>query len=187
MLSAPASAQSLSVESIVELAQSGIGDEAIIAKIKSDRARFNLSVDEMIALRGKGVSSAVIASMMEAPKAVEPQLSLTSPDPMVAHPTAVCLLSGNGVLARMVKMNATVSNQAQTGGLFGYALTGGIASMSIKATISNEHAKVNTATRPTFYFFFDQSNDTQTTNAWASGANITVSSPAEFSLMRLME
>ena len=59
--------------------------------------------------------------------------------------------------------------------------------MSIKATIPNEHAKVNAATRPTFYFFFDQSNDAQATNAWASGANISVSSPAEFSLIRLME
>lgn len=35
-----------------------------------------------------------------------------------------------GSTAKMVTMNPTVSNQAKIGGLFGYALTGGIASLS---------------------------------------------------------
>ena len=106
---------------------------------------------------------------------------------MVPHPAGVYLLKGEGVTARMVRMNATVSNQAKTGGLFGYALTGGLASMSVKAAIPNGTAKISTGAKPTFYFFFDQSNDVEASNAWASGSNMTVNSPAEFSLIELMQ
>jgi len=47
----------------------------------------------------------------------------------------------------------------QTGGILGYALTSGIASMSIKAAIPGESARTNTtSTRPVFYFFFEEAN-----------------------------
>lgn len=182
----PALAETLTTDGIVELAKTGIGDEAIIAKIKADGARFNLSVDDMIALKGKGVSSAVIAAMIAPPAtAAAPALSMDSPDPMVTHPAGVYMLTGTGITAKMVKMNPTASNQAKTGGILGYAFTGGIASLSIKAAIPNETAKAVTTTKPTFYFFFDQANDVSNSNAWSAGSNISVSSPAEFSLIEL--
>lgn len=186
---APISANeaAFSTDSIVKLVKSGLGDEAVIAKIRADDISLDLSVDQMIALKDQGVSSAVIAALIEPRGPSAPVMSLDSPDPMVPHPAGVYFLSGTGEAARMVKMNPTVSNQAKTGGIWGYALTGGLASMSIKATIPNETAKIRTSVRPVFYFFFDQSNDVQASNAWEGGANVSVTSPAEFSLVALTQ
>lgn len=63
-LAVPASAETLTIDQIVALTATGIGDEAIIAKIKSSDAKFDLTTDQMIALRGKGVTGPVIAAML---------------------------------------------------------------------------------------------------------------------------
>ena len=72
--------------------------------------------------------------------------------------------------------------------LIGYALTGGLASMSIKAAIQNETARTKASTRPYFYFFFDESNasDGRATGTWLAGTAATVSTPSEFTLIRLI-
>lgn len=189
---APASAETLDNNSVITLTSAGLGDEAIVAKIKASTSNFELSTDQLLALRAKGVSSRVIAAMIEAsnPKAAAPQSSTTSPDPMIPHPAGVYLFADQGEAARMVRIDATVTNQAKTGGIFGYALTGGIASMSIKAAIQNDTARVQTAmTTPVFYFFFDESNQsTQGTVAtWASGTAATVTTPNEFTLIELIK
>lgn len=181
----PAFAGPMSVDDIVQLATMGLGDEAIIAKIKSEKATFDLTTDEMIALKKQGVSSPVIAAMLSASASVEPKYSVNSPDPMVPHPSGLYFLAGSGADARMQKMNATVSNQAKTGGILGYALTGGIASASVKVAIQNETAPVKATNKPVFYFFFDEANDASASSAWASGMNTVVGSPAEFTLIEL--
>ena len=87
----------------------------------------------------------------------------------------------------MSRMDATVSSQAKTGGIWGYALTGGIAPMSIKASIQNATAKLKAASgKPTFYFFFDDSNpEGRQSSSWSSGSTATVTSPNEFTLTKL--
>lgn len=189
---APASAETLDNNSVITLTSAGLGDEAIVAKIKASTPNFELSTDQLLTLKAKGVSSRVIAAMIEAsnPKAAAPQSSTTSPDPMIPHPAGVYLFADQREAAHMVRIDATVTNQAKTGGIFGYALTGGIASMSIKAAIQNDTARVQTAiTTPVFYFFFDESNQsTQGTVAtWASGTAATVTSPSEFTLIELIK
>ena len=180
-LSGPALAESLTPDSIVQMTTIGMGDDAIIAKIKADGGQYNLSVDQMIALKQKGVSSSVIAAMVSNKANATPAMSLDSPDPAVPHPAGLYLLVGEGAAAKMIHMDATTSNQAKTGGILGYALTGGIASMSVKVSIQNATARVKSIANPQFYFFFDQSPS----GAWASGQNAVVSSPAEFTLIKL--
>ncbi|WP_255504753.1 hypothetical protein [Novosphingobium sp. EMRT-2] len=189
-LSVPAMASPLTLDEIILLSQSGIGDEAVVAKVKNSATHMDLSVDQILDLKKKGVSGPVIAALLEAPavSAAPAQLSLDSPDPAVPHAPGVYLL--NDMAQKMVRIDPTVTNQAKTGGLFGYALTGGIASMSVKAAIQNASARTHTpAKQPTFYFFFDESNP-NTQNAavtWASGTAATVTSAAEFTLVHLME
>lgn len=173
----------LSQQMILELNRAGLGDEAIIAKIAADGGDFGLSVDDMLSLRQQGLSSAVIAAMVNS----KPKLNEMpdSPDPMVPHPAGTYLLKGQGAGARMVKMNPTASNQVKTGGIWGSVLTGGIASVSVKAVIPGETASVKAGPTPTFFFFFDGANASSGADAWASGANTVVTSPAEFSLVEL--
>lgn len=180
----PARAEPLTIESIIELSKVGLGDDAIVAKIKSDGAEFDLSTDQMIALKNSGVSSAVIAAMLTNKPAIQ-AMSMDSPDPHVPHPSGLYLLTQQGAEVKMHRIDPTVSNQAKTGGLFGYALTGGLATASIKVSIQNSSALAKAATQPRFYFFFDQANDANASGTWASGLNSVVSSPAEFTLIKL--
>ena len=183
LLATPTLAETLRNESVVELSKMGFGDEAIIAKIKASEATFDTSTQAMITLKSQGVSMPVIAAMLQASGPKAPLMSMDSADPMVPHPTGVYVLNG----VRMARIDPTATNQAKTGGIWGYALTGGIASMSVKAAIQNETARVKASTEPTFYFFFDESNPetAQRVTAFASGDASTVTSPSEFTLIHL--
>jgi len=188
LASAPAAAEQLTFDQVVALSQAGLGDAAIIAKVKESGSRFDLSADQMLALKGKGVSGPVIAAMLSSGAAATGgAMSLDSPDPAVTHPTGVYLLAADG--AKMARMNATVSNQSKTGGILGYALTGGIASASVKASIQNESSRMHTESRrPVFYFFFDEANaDGRISSTWTQGDGATIQSPSEFTLVRLMK
>ena len=142
-------AEALTADLIVTLSSSGLGDEAIIAKIKAEGTVFELSTDDMLALRQKGVSSPVIAAMLSNKPAEQP-ISMDSPDPAVRHPSGVYLLSGEGSSAKMLRIDPTASNQAKTGGILGYAFTGGLASASIKVVIQQASAKISSSTSPRF-------------------------------------
>jgi hypothetical protein len=181
----PSFAESLTVDKVLELNALQVGDDAIIAKIQSDGTVFDLSTDDIIELRKKGLSSGVVAAMLKTKGG--PKVSLDSPDPMVPHAAGLYVLEGEGAAAKMNKMNFTVSSQAKTGGLLGYAFTGGIASMSVKVAIQNDTAPVKTNGTPRFYFFFENTTQEGAANTWASGANTFVTSPAEFTLVQLMK
>ena len=190
-LAAPAMAETIDNATVIQLVGIGLGEDAVIAKIKGSEHKFDVGTDALIALKGAGVPSSVIAAMIHAstassvgPQAV--QVSIDSPDPMVPHETGVYLLADWQAEPKMVAIDATTSNQTKTGGFLGYALTAGIASMSFKTVIPNNSARVDAMTaRPKFYFYFDQSSSSLSGGAreafWMAGA---VTSPAEFSLVR---
>lgn len=184
-LSTPAFADTGSVDAIVQMAKAGLGDDAVIAKINADGKSFDLSTDQMISLRQQGVSSAIIAAMVGAGKAKAPEMSLTSPDPRVPHPAGLYLLQNEGAGAKMQRLDPTASSQAKTGGILGYAFTGGIASMSVKVAIANENARYQAASTQRFFMFLDESNNAANGSAWASGVNASINSPAELTLVRL--
>ena len=182
-------AETLTNDMVVSLVQAGLGDDAVIAKIKASAGHYALSTDDLIALKKRGVSGPVIAAMIEsgAQGAVSSKavFSADSPDPMVPHPSGVYMATD----ARMVRIDPTTSNQSKTGGILGYAFTGGIASLSIKAVIPNITARVRTGrARPTFYFYFDEAtrglSQAGGASLWLSGPASAITSPNEFSLIR---
>lgn len=181
----PAQAAPMTIDNIIELTNVGLDDEAIIAKIRSERAVFELSTDQMIAMKKKGVSSAVIAAMINPITGGASAMSMDSPDWRVPHPSGVYLLQSNEGVSRMVRIDPTVSSQAKTGGIIGYALTGGLASMSIKVSIANESARLATGGATKFFMFFDESNGPNGSGVMSSGANAVATSPSEFTLVKL--
>ena len=189
-LAAPATAETLTNATVIELVKAGIGSEAVIAKIKSTEGKYDLNTDDLIALKGAGVPGDVIAAMIAGQAKPEPAaaMSLTDIDPMTPHPSGVYLI--DKPTNQLARIDPTMSSQAKTGGIFGYALTMGIASMSVKVAIAGEAARVVTRSgSPSFYFFFDASNP-ETVNlssSWAAGSAQTVTSPSEFTLIKLME
>lgn len=187
----PVAAETLTNDSVVQLVKAGIGNDAVIAKIKATPGNYALSTDDLIALKTAGVSGDVIAAMIAGPaktEAAAPAMSLTDINPMIPHPSGLYLI--DTAANRLDRIDPTVSNQAKTGGIFGYALTMGIASMSVKVAISGEAARaIASSGHPSFYFFFDASNP-QTANissSWSAGSAQTVLSPSEFTLIKLMQ
>lgn len=190
-LCAPVAAQeSLTNESVLKLLEAGLPAEAVVAKIKASRGSFDVSTEKLIELKNKGVPGTVLAAMLEPANDGPIALSTDSADPNIPHYPGVYMLGTQD--KRMFRMVATASNQAKTGGIFGYALTMGIASMSVKATIPGASAKVRSASKqPVFYMFFDESVPRNlavgSASVWITGAGSVTSSPAELSLVRFME
>ena len=115
-------------------------------------------------------------------------MSITDINPMTPHPSGLYLIDESA--NRLARIDPTVSNQAKTGGIFGYAMTMGIASMSVKVAITGKSARVvSRSAAPSFYFFFDASNPATANiaSSWSAGSAQTVSSPSEFTLIKLME
>src|SRR4051795_12752873 len=122
----PAAAETLNNTSVIQLVQAGIGNDAVIAKIKATDGKYDLGTNDLIALKTAGVPGDVIAAMIAGPS--KPQaaaaMSLTAIDPMTPHPSGLYLIDTPA--NRLDRIDPTVSNQAKTGGILGYALTGGI-------------------------------------------------------------
>ena len=191
---ATVAADVLTNATVLRMVAAGLPDQVIIAKICASKSTFNLPTDQLIALKGKGVSGAVLATMLEpapaASAAVQAEMSIDSGDTGAPHYPGVYMYGAES--KKMTRILASASDQAKTGGIIGYALTAGIASASIKAAIPGKSAKVRTrGTRPPFYFFFDESvpRALQGNGAsiWMSGAGAITSSPNELSLVRFNE
>ncbi len=182
----PAYAETLDNYKIVQLIGLGLGDEAVIAKIKASDSDYDISTDALISLKKAGVSSPVIAAMIDASSrkiaSQSAMLSVDSPDPKVPHASGVYILASWLPEPKMIAINATTSTQTKSGGFLGYALTGGLASMSFKAVVPGASARTISADgRPTFYFYFSQAQAGGNSAVWTAGA---VTSPSEFSLVR---
>lgn len=190
LAAAPANGESLDNASVISLVKAGLGSEAVIAKIKSTPGKYELTTNDLIALKDAGVPGEVIAAMISGYSAPQTAaaMSVTDIDPMVPHPSGLYFIDrGAGQVSRI---DPTVTSQAKTGGIFGYALTGGIASMSVKVAVAGQSARVTARnSQPEFYFFFDASNPATANlaSSWASGSAQTVSSPSEFTLIKLIE
>jgi hypothetical protein len=176
LVAAPVYAETLNNDSVLALLSAGLGDEVVIAKIKTSPSSFELSTDNVIALKQKGISGPVLAAMISASAAPsQTAMSTDSPDPMVPHPSGIYLAG----TTRMTRIESTTTRQARTSGMLGSMLTYGLAGMRIKAAINGPKASLATSERqPVFYFYFDQAAQ----GLGAAGGAVT--SPNEFSLIR---
>lgn len=176
----------LTNDDVVMLLEAGLGEEAIIAKIETSDGVYNTETSTLLALRQKGVPSAVIAAMVKR-SAAPVEMSDSSPDPLAPHFPGLYVFDDSASPARMWKIDPTSSTQTKTGGILGYALTGGIASASVKAVIPGEKAKnVVRTSRPVFYVYFD-TDAGYSSGMFATGFGAAIQTPNEFSLVRLME
>src|SRR5688572_25421685 len=62
---APAIAEDFDNRAVMQLARSGLGDDVLLAKIASLPCSYDVSTDQLIALKSAGVSNAVIAAMVD--------------------------------------------------------------------------------------------------------------------------
>ncbi len=185
-LSNPVSAEPLKNDDVIKLIDAGLGDEAVIAKIETEEGDYQTDVDTLLSLRDAGLSSSVIAAMVK--KASAPvALSDSSPDPLVPHYAGVYLMDEWSEEPQMLRIDPTTSTQTKTGGLLGYAITGGIASASVKAVIPGSEAKHRAPKmKPVFYAYMN-SSEGNNAGTFSTGFGSAVQSPNEFSLVKLKQ
>lgn len=181
-----ADADRLSNDDVVMLLEAGLGEEAVIAKIETSDGSYQTGTSDLLALRQKGVPSSVIAAMVKR-SAAPVELSDSSPDPHAPHFPGLYLFDDQVAEPRMWKIDPTSSTQTKTGGILGYAFTGGIASASVKAVIPGENARnVAKTGKPVFYVYFD-TDAGYSSGMFATGFGAAIQTPNEFSLVRLMK
>ena len=104
---------------IIEMTHKGLGDDVIIARIKASPTKFNLSDDDLAALKKAGVSDAVAAAMIQSTQLTIPKVTI----------------DGNPVEVRVI-------GEQKIGGRLGHDITFGIKSVKNKAYLQGQHASV---------------------------------------------
>src|SRR5437763_587655 len=79
---APSANVSPAAAEVARLASSGVGDDIVLGYIKNAQAPFKLSADDILYLKNKGVSSAVITAMLSHDSGAKPDAQpATAPAP----------------------------------------------------------------------------------------------------------
>ncbi|MFL6727003.1 MAG: hypothetical protein ACJ8FS_10895 [Sphingomicrobium sp.] len=180
-------AELLSNDAVISLVKAGLGPETVVVKINATRGTYNTSTNGLIQLKQAGVPDAVIAAMLnrsKSPVLAGAVADNTNPDPMVPHSPGIYILDQRGS-GRMVKIDATVSNQTKTSNIWGYAFTYGLSKAKLKTVIPNAAARVQAMSRhPVFYFYFNQSGPLASMADFSMSFAATTTTPGEFSLVR---
>lgn len=130
-LGAPATYSQSSLESdvdnarVIQMTHKGLGDDVIIARVKAGATKFDLSDDDLAALKKEGVTDAVVAAMIQST-----QLS-----------SAKVMIDGNPVGVRTI-------GEQKVGGRLGHTLTIGIMSVKNKAYLQGQHASLIASRMP---------------------------------------
>jgi hypothetical protein len=111
---------------VIEMTKLGLDDDIIIAKIKNGKCQFQLGDAELVDLKKAGVSSKVVASMLDAG-------ALTAPL----------------VTVNKFEVSLHTLGQAKVGGRLGHDLTVGIKSVKEKAYLDGPHSSVSVSGTPT--------------------------------------
>jgi hypothetical protein len=110
---------------IIEMSKMGLDDDIVIAKIKNANCKFDLTDTDLVQLKKDGVSSKVVAAMLEASAITVTQVTIDQ-KPVTIH----------------------TLGQAKTGGRLGSAFTYGIKSVKSKAYLQGAHSSVIVSPMP---------------------------------------
>lgn len=168
-------------DSVVTLTSAGIGDDVLSAKINSLPCSYDVSTDQLILLKTKGVSNAIIATMVErCTGATKAQGALADNfPPTVKRTPGIYMDLGQGGTHNIRVIRPTIASGGRVTGngslLFPF---------TTKLSIPRDSAQTAApAGQPKFYFYFE--TDNQKVSDFGMSASISAQSPAEFSLIKL--
>jgi len=110
---------------VVEMTKLGLGDDIIIARIKNGNCNFQLLDSDLMDLRKAGVSSRVVAVMLDSSALTQPHVTVDKKE-VTLH----------------------TLGQAKVGGRLGHDLTAGIKSVKEKAYLDGPHSSVFASSAP---------------------------------------
>jgi len=186
----PAAAQEvMNNDEVISLSKAGLNPSIIVGKIRTSKTDFDMSTDALIALKKAGVSDDVVAAMLEAKSGK----SMAAPanggtvrgsgdpnDPMSLKNYGIYLYEVKDGSPKMTQIQANVSAQNRTGGMFTASITPfGLGKTKTKANLPGRNAALQIMdTQPVFYFYLDA------TSGGLNTASGIPSTPNEFALVR---
>ncbi|WP_126177139.1 hypothetical protein [Tsuneonella rigui] len=180
LMTTPASAEDFNNLAVMNLARTGLGDDVILAKIASLPCSYDVSTDQLIALKSAGVSNAVIAAMVDrcvGSAAAQGAVSNES-NPLAMRQAGLYIDMGQAGAHSLKRIRPTTASGGRLTGngslLFPYKLQ-----MGIPRDTAQTHAAGKT---PTFYFYFE--TDDRNVGDFGTSATAAAQSPTEFSLVR---
>ncbi|MGB6383752.1 MAG: hypothetical protein WBD25_04570 [Terriglobales bacterium] len=111
---------------VIEMTKLGLGDDIIIARIKTGACEFAVSDNDLAGLKKENVSDKVIAEMLEASVLTKPRVTIDG-NPLELH----------------------TIGQEKVGGRLGHDVSFGIKSVKEKAYLQGQHASVFASSTPT--------------------------------------
>ncbi|MBK9152788.1 MAG: hypothetical protein IPM25_00890 [Chloracidobacterium sp.] len=186
----PAAAQEvMNNDEVISLSKAGLNPTIIIGKIRSSKSNFDMSTDALIELKKAGVSDDVVAAMLEAKSGKAMSAPVNSGtvrgagdpnDPMALKNYGIYLYEVKDGSPKMTQIQANVSAQNRTGGMFTASITPfGLGKTKTKANLPGRNAALQIQdTQPVFYFYLDA------TSGGLNTASGIPSTPNEFALVR---
>jgi len=186
-----AAQQALNNDAIVKMIKAGLSDELIVTTVNSSPGNYDTSADGLIALKGAGASDKIVAAIVSrasspptpasTPASVVPPPPADQNDPASPHDPGIYLLTtSHDGKKTMTLIDRAGSGHEKTANVWGHAFSYGIAKAKIKAELPGPRAVVRADnSRPEFYMYFPAVGNL--------GAADTISSPSQFSLLRLEE
>ena len=179
------SAEVLTNATVISLTEAHLGEALIIDKIRTSSCEFDVSTNGLLSLKKAGVADAVVQAMIQVstPEAnvTATKMAANPNNPQGPHDAGIYSFDGK----RMAQLEPAAYSGAKTGGLFKSAMTYGIASAKMKATVRNPHAASRVPAHADFYFYFEQTSS-GLSNSTGIGAYFTgATSPNEFVLLRM--
>lgn len=167
---------------LIQLAELGIGEEVILSKIAHSPNDFDTSTDALLQLKKAGLSSAVLARVVEAGNSNSQSKVVDANDPTVAHRPGIYYFNGDG---NLVELLPNVTSQSKSRGALGTAMSYGIAKTKQMSRLNGPSARTHFDRAPEFYFYFNQQETSFEQNLYNFYGFVSATSPNEFTLAKL--
>ena len=132
----------LTNDAVLKMAKAGLGEEILLSTVKAQAGRYTTTPDDLIALKGAGVTDKVIAAMIEK-GAGAPMAAGAASNPVAAAPKAAPV---NEVGVYYMKNDAWADLAPEvvnfkTGGVLKSIGTAGIVKGDVNGHVNGEHSK----------------------------------------------
>jgi len=143
----------LTNDAIIKMVKAGLGEDIVVSTIKSQPARYTTAPDDLIALKGAGVSDKVIAAMMEkmTSGSSAPAAPAAAPAPSVPTVASTALGPVNevGVYFKKGEIWADLAPEVanfKTGGVLKTIGTAGIVKGDVNGHVNGAHSNTQLKT-----------------------------------------
>lgn len=180
----------LTNDAIVKMVKTGLGEGLILSMIQSQPGRYTLTPDDLLRLKGQGVSEAILTAMVGKFSGTSGNVDTTIPpvgdlnDPMVPHDSGIYVYTKDrDGKPKMIALERA-SYQGTKMGIGPCSFTGGLIPCKLKAILPGASASIRTDdSNPVFYFYFDDKAPGLGGRSYFAAGN--VSNPNQFSLVKL--